>query len=51
MIDKKMHHKERMKQAPFVPKPKGSWLYNDGNPQQMGEHQMQKGKHKRKKKR
>jgi hypothetical protein len=50
MITNKDKNKERMKQASFIPKPNPNWFHNGGNPEQMGLHQMQKNKNKRKKK-
>jgi hypothetical protein len=50
MIDKKDFHKERSKQANFIPKPGFSWFGHDGDPIQMGLHQKQKGKSGKKKK-
>ena len=49
MIRNDRRHRERMNQAGYIPKPATtSFLYpQDGNPVQMGEHQMQKPKNKR----
>jgi hypothetical protein len=49
MIPRDKKHIERQKLATFIPKPQGNWFDPNPDPEQMGLHQMQKCKIKRKK--